>query len=253
MSNTFEFEEESDREFQEFQQHEFQEQEFQESEWEAEYGRRRWTPRMARRMPARPFRPVKRPFAIKRPFAVRPRRPGGLRYVPIFPVIPWSAGPADEPPIAPASAPFADPATDATTDTTWPGDASPQDASNTASAPGDAAPPDEPPPAEPASTDQPQGESSRVRWSQDALNRAFGLELEMSGVLNAPTRSAIRTLQRQAGLPAHGQLDRATASALRQRAGSASASDASMASASMNKASCGCASCRAQAGRQAGS
>jgi hypothetical protein len=244
MSTPFEFEEESDREFQEFQ-----EQEFQESEWEAEYGRRRWPPRITRQLPARPFRPLKRPFAIKRPFAVRPRRPGGLRYVPIFPVIPWSAGPADEPPTMPASAPFAEPATDATTDTTWPDNASPQDApADTAPTPGDTASSDEPPPAEPASTDQPQGESSRIRWSQDALNRAFGLELETSGVLNAPTRSAIRTLQRQAGLPAHGQLDRATASALRQRAGAAPASDASM-----NKASCGCASCRAQAGRQAGS
>jgi hypothetical protein len=247
MSTPFEFEEESDREFQEFQ--EFQEQEFQESEWEAEYGRRRWPPRMARRLPARPFRPVKRPLAIKRPLAVRPRRPGGMRYVPIFPIIPWSSGPADEPPTMPASAPFAEPPMDATTDTTWPGDASPQDApADTASAQSDAAASDAPPPAEPASTDQPQGESSRVRWSQDALNRAFGLELEMSGVLNAPTRSAIRTLQRQSGLPAHGQLDRATASALRQRAGSALASDASTA-----KPSCGCASCRAQAGRQAGS
>jgi hypothetical protein len=242
MSNTFEFEEESDREF-----HEFQEQEFQESEWEAEYGRRRWQPRMARRLPARPFRPVKRPLAVKRPFAVRPRRPGGPRYVPIFPIIPWSVGPADQPPVMPASPPFAEPPMDATTDTTtdtiWPGDAAPQDApADTASAPGDAASSDAPPPAEPASTDQPQGESSRVRWSQDALNRALGLELETSGLLNAPTRSAIRTLQRQAGLPAHGQLDRATASALRQRAGSTLANDASTA-----KPSCGCASCRRQA------
>jgi hypothetical protein len=239
MSTPFEFDDEGDRELQEFQ-----EQEFQESEWEAEYGRRRWPARIARQLPARPFRPVKRPFAIKRPFAVRPRRPGGLRYVPIFPIIPWSAGPADEPPTTPASAPFAEPATDAS----WPDNASPQDAPNTAPTPGDAASSDEPPPAEPASTDQPQGESSRIRWSQDALNRAFGLQLETSGVLNAPTRSAIRTLQRQAGLPAHGQLDRATASALRQRAGSAPAGDAPMA-----KPSCGCASCRAQAGRQAGS
>jgi hypothetical protein len=244
MSNTFEFEEESDREFQEL-----------ESEFEAEYGRRRWPPRLARRLPARPFRPVKRPLAVKRPFAVkgplavRPRRPGGVGYVPIFPIIPWSTEPADQPPTMPASPPFAAPPTDATTDTTWPGDASPQDApADTASAQSDAAASDLPPPAEPASTDQPQGESARVRWSQDALNRAFGLELETSGIMNAPTRSAIRTLQRQAGLPAHGQLDRATASALRRRAGSASASDASMA-----KPSCGCASCRKQAGGQAGS
>ena len=243
MSTTFEFEEESDREFQEFQ-------ELQESEWEAEYGPRR---RMARRLPARPFRPVKRPLAVKRPFATRPRRPGGVRYVPIFPIIPWSTEPADQPPTTPASPPFAEPlaapSTDATTDTTWPSDASPQDVpADTASAQSDAAASDAPPPAEPASTDQPQGESSRVRWSQDALNRAFGLELETSGILNAPTRSAIRTLQRQAGLPAHGQLDRATASALRRRAGPALANDASMA-----KPSCGCASCRKQAGGQAGS
>ena len=243
MSTTFEFEEEGD--------HEFQETAFLETEWEAEYGRRRGRPRMARRFPTRPFRPIKRPF----PF--RPRRPAGMPYVPVFPVIPWTAAPLDEPPAAPsnsrplggaASPPFAEPAVDAP----WSGDTPAQDAPADSPPVPDAISSDEPPPAEPANSDQPQGESSRVRWSQDALNRALGLELEISGLLNAPTRSAIRMLQRQEGLSSHGRLDRATASALRRRslltADGGSMTRPSCGCAGPKHTGCGCASCRKQAG-----
>src|ERR1044072_7284598 len=127
MSTPFEFEEEGDHEFQET---EFQETEFQETEWEAEYGSRRARPRMARRLPAGPLRPVKRPLAF------RPRLPGRVPYRPIFPVIPWTAQPLDQPPVSPsngrppsrgaASPPVAEPPADAA----WPADAPAQDAAS---------------------------------------------------------------------------------------------------------------------------
>jgi hypothetical protein len=209
MSNTFEFE----------QYEQEGERAFDETEWEgeAEVSRRRsYPPRLKRRFPVRPVRRIKRRF----PFG--PRRPG-VSYLPIVPVFPWAATPLEPPPRprepdAPRGT-MGEPAPDDTSPPQEPSDAPPtQDApADEPPAPSDAPPSDEPPSAEPASSDQ-QGESSRVRWSQDALNRALGLELEVSGFLNAPTRSALRMLQRQHGLPPHGQLDRITAATLRQAA-----------------------------------
>ncbi len=208
MSTPFDFEDESELTFEE----------------EDEFGRRRSPRRMVRRLPRRPVRP------IKRPVRVRPRR--GVRYVPIFPMIPWTAGPVDQPPPDQAptdAAPAAEP---------WPSDAPTQDAP-AQDAPADAVS-DAPPSDAPSDADQPQGESARVRWGQDALNRALGLELEVSGLLTAPTRSALRALQRQEGLPPSGRLDRITAAALRRRA----IAKPSCGCGGHKPGGCGCASCR---------
>jgi hypothetical protein len=195
MSNTFEYEQEAERAFDE-------------TEWEAEAEvlRRRYPPRLKRRLPMRPVRRIKRRF----PFG--PRRPG-VSYIPIVPVFPWAATPLEPGDQGAPRATTPEPAPD----TSEPQEPPPtQDApADEPAAPSDAPPSDEPASSEPASGDQ-QGESSRVRWSQDALNRALGLELEVSGFLNAPTRSALRTLQRQHGLPPHGRLDRITATTLQR-------------------------------------
>jgi hypothetical protein len=209
MSTPFDFEDESELTFEE----------------EDEFGRRRSPRRIMRRLPRRPAQ------LIKRPVRVRPRR--GVRYVPIFPMIPWTAGPVDQPPDqAPTdAAPAAEP---------WPADAPAQNAP-VQDAPADADS-DAPPPDAPADADQPQGESTRVRWGQDALNRALGLELEVSGFLNAPTRSALRALQRREGLPPHGYLDRTTAAALRRR--SIAKPSCGGGCGGHKPGGCGCASCR---------
>lgn len=43
-----------------------------------------------------------------------------------------------------------------------------------------------------------------VRWVQSVLNSALGLRLPVTGVMNAPTRSALRSFQQRHGLPADG-------------------------------------------------
>lgn len=43
-----------------------------------------------------------------------------------------------------------------------------------------------------------------VRWVQSSLNQVLGLNLSVDGVMNAPTRSALRRFQEQQGLPVDG-------------------------------------------------
>jgi peptidoglycan hydrolase-like protein with peptidoglycan-binding domain len=52
--------------------------------------------------------------------------------------------------------------------------------------------------------------SNYVRWVQRALNDLLGLRLRQTGIMDAPSRSALRTFQRQQGLPANGRLGPAT-------------------------------------------
>ena len=46
--------------------------------------------------------------------------------------------------------------------------------------------------------------SEYIRWVQDCLNRILGLRLPLTGVLGLETRSAIRSFQKQQGLPVNG-------------------------------------------------
>jgi len=57
----------------------------------------------------------------------------------------------------------------------------------------------EPYPGEP----EPSG-SERVRWIQDCLNQAMGLQLPVTGVMGPETRSAVRSFQQQQGLRVSG-------------------------------------------------
>lgn len=57
----------------------------------------------------------------------------------------------------------------------------------------------EPFPVESPSPDEPTG-SERVRWIQDCLNQAMGLQIPVTGVMGPETRSAIRSFQRRQGL-----------------------------------------------------
>jgi peptidoglycan hydrolase-like protein with peptidoglycan-binding domain len=58
----------------------------------------------------------------------------------------------------------------------------------------------EPFPAEP----EPPHGSERVRWVQDCLNHAMRLQLPVTGLMNAETRSAVRSFQKQQGLRVSG-------------------------------------------------
>jgi Uncharacterized protein conserved in bacteria (DUF2272)/Mannosyl-glycoprotein endo-beta-N-acetylglucosaminidase/Putative peptidoglycan binding domain len=62
--------------------------------------------------------------------------------------------------------------------------------------------------------------SEHVSWVQATLNDALGLRLPVDGVMNAPTRSAIRLFQKRRGLAINGRLSPETEAALRA-AGSA--------------------------------
>jgi peptidoglycan hydrolase-like protein with peptidoglycan-binding domain len=67
----------------------------------------------------------------------------------------------------------------------------------------------EPYPAEPL----PAG-SEYMRWVQSALNDVLGLRLPVNGIADSATRSAIRTFQQRAGLPADGTVGPDTERAL---------------------------------------
>src|SRR5215813_14775518 len=53
-----------------------------------------------------------------------------------------------------------------------------------------------------------------TRWVQDCLNKILGLQLQLTGVVGPETRSAIRSFQKQQGLPANGIVGPDTQSAL---------------------------------------
>lgn len=67
------------------------------------------------------------------------------------------------------------------------------------------------PPAQDARTET---GSERVRWVQDCLNRALGLELAVDGIMSPQTRGALRLFQRQHGLPVTGLVGPDTEAAL---------------------------------------
>ncbi len=60
--------------------------------------------------------------------------------------------------------------------------------------------------------------TDRVQWIQTSLNRVLGLRLPVDGVIDAHTRSAIRSFQTRAGLTPDGKVGPLTIAAL-QRAG----------------------------------
>jgi hypothetical protein len=68
-------------------------------------------------------------------------------------------------------------------------------------------------PGEWPSPDAPR--SDFVAWVQTALNGFLGLRLPVNGVMNAPTRSAVRSFQERRGLPITGLLGPETQAALR--------------------------------------
>ena len=59
-----------------------------------------------------------------------------------------------------------------------------------------------------------QPPSEYVRWVQSALNRSMGLRLPLNGVMGPAVRSAIRSFQKQEGLPADGIIGPDTEQAL---------------------------------------
>ena len=58
--------------------------------------------------------------------------------------------------------------------------------------------------------------SEHVSWVQSTLNNALGLRLPVDGVMNAPTRSALRLFQERRGLTINGRVGPETESALRE-------------------------------------
>lgn len=80
------------------------------------------------------------------------------------------------------------------------------------------------PPPEPAGTasgqpgagEPPTSEHELIRWVQDSLNRLLNLRLPVHGILDAPTRSAVRSFQARAGLPVTGIISPDTERALQE-------------------------------------
>lgn len=72
--------------------------------------------------------------------------------------------------------------------------------------PGSGTPPEQTP------TEQP---SEYVRWVQSSLNQVMGLRLTIDGILNAETRSAVRSFQERRGLPVTGFIGPDTEQALK--------------------------------------
>jgi hypothetical protein len=153
-------------------------------EWEEEAGRRRRRrPPVPRARAGGKVVSTKRKRVIKSPFRP-PIRPPRLPIRPPRPVIfPTSPLPAvsvvePRPPQPPAPAGAAEP-------------------KGAAPAPAGGSP--TPPSAEPSA----EG-SEHVRWVQSSLNQILGLRLPVDGVMDAATRSAVRSFQQREGLPVDG-------------------------------------------------
>ena len=76
----------------------------------------------------------------------------------------------------------------------------------------------------------PQHGSENVRWFQSSLNRVLGLRLPVNGIIDAATRSGIRSFQEQRGLPTDGIAGPEVRRALIVAKGSTPSSDADNAS-----------------------
>lgn len=74
---------------------------------------------------------------------------------------------------------------------------------------------------EPANTQYGEPPSEYVRWVQDSLNRALGLQLPIDGIMNRETRSAVRSFQERRGLPINGLVGPETEAALKAASSSA--------------------------------
>ena len=164
-------------------------------EWEEEAGRRRRPrPAVSRAKPrsrivsrAKPrSRIVSTKRLIKSPFRPPIRPPVRPPRSVIFPTFPLPAVSVAEPrppkPPAPAGA--------------EPADAAPAPAGGSPT----------PPSAEPsAASAEPSAEGSEhVRWVQSSLNQILGLRLPVDGIMDAATRSAVRSFQQREGLPVDG-------------------------------------------------
>ena len=57
--------------------------------------------------------------------------------------------------------------------------------------------------------------SEYIRWVQDCLNRALGLQLPVDGIMSRETRSAVRSFQERQGLPITGLVGPETEAALK--------------------------------------
>jgi peptidoglycan hydrolase-like protein with peptidoglycan-binding domain len=68
--------------------------------------------------------------------------------------------------------------------------------------------------------------SENIRWAQSTLNRVMGLNLPVSGVADVQTRSAVRSFQRQRGLPDDGVIGPPTERALIDAGSTPASSDA---------------------------
>lgn len=73
---------------------------------------------------------------------------------------------------------------------------------------------------EPAPCVCPAHDTEFVRWVQSSLNQVLGLNLPVSGVMNAATRGALRRFQKQQGLPVDGIAGPETERALIEAKGS---------------------------------
>jgi hypothetical protein len=204
-----------------------------EAEWGGRFGRRPrpggWSgrPRVIRRFGRFPRPPISRP-GRRFPGKPRPRFP--VRS--LFPIIlPSWGGWLAQPPAAgqgaaePSAWPQAAPPAAGPSRGAPPADEPPYGGPSVSEPPDmgddqqqpDGSPPDAAPSADAsADGDAPQAETARVRWLQTCLNRALGLRLPITGVLDAPTRSATRSFQRMHGLPADGAVSRETATALNE-------------------------------------
>lgn len=104
-------------------------------------------------------------------------------------------------------------------------------------------------------TTQPSGEpaSGSIRWVQDCLNRALGLQLPVDGIINRETRSAVRTFQERQGLTINGLVGPDTEAALKSACAAAPAlrkDDNRTTGAEpeiLHSASCGCPICAQRA------
>ncbi len=67
---------------------------------------------------------------------------------------------------------------------------------------------------------EPPTGSEHIRWVQDCLNQALGLQLPVTGLVGRETRSAVRSFQRQQGLRASGIVGPDTEEALKAACGS---------------------------------
>jgi peptidoglycan hydrolase-like protein with peptidoglycan-binding domain len=169
-------------------------------EFEFEYSRRGRPPA---RQPTRPQRPA-RPVPKRRRWPVRPRIPTAFPIIPLSGWAPADAPPEEPPaePVADAQEPFDEPAADTSgnpdepQEFEWSGEASEQEWEQE------------------YESGVSRNSVAYRRWVQASLNKILGMGLSSNGVVDAQTRSAIRSFQQQHGLAVDGLVGSATEAAL---------------------------------------